>query len=67
VHGDSTTAEQAALTRSFGGRPSGGTVLAGVRIAAVGLWTEGLTERLMTYSGLDQPRAGAERPAEERG
>ena len=42
-------------------------MLAEVRIQAVGLWTEGLIGLLMTYSGLDEARAAAERLAEERG
>jgi ketosteroid isomerase-like protein len=37
------------------------------RIAAVGVWADGLAQRITSYADIDQARAAAERLAEERG
>jgi ketosteroid isomerase-like protein len=36
-------------------------------VAAVGIWVDGMIERLTTYLDIDEARAAAERRAEERG
>jgi len=38
-----------------------------MRYAAVGVWREGLIERVTSYRDIDEARAAAERLAESRG
>jgi hypothetical protein len=44
----------------------GSTAYVHLRYAVVALWVEGLIERLMTYTDIDEGRAAAERLARER-
>jgi ketosteroid isomerase-like protein len=47
-------------------RPVGSGGQVRLRYAVVGLWVEGLIERLTNYSDIDEARASAERLAESR-
>jgi ketosteroid isomerase-like protein len=49
------------------GRLRGGESGVELRYASVGIWREGLVERVTYYTDIDQARAAAERLAEERG
>jgi ketosteroid isomerase-like protein len=49
------------------GRLAGSTGLVEFRYAGVTTWTDGLIERVTTYTDIDEARAAAERLAEERG
>jgi ketosteroid isomerase-like protein len=48
------------------GRLVGSSALIDFRYAAVSTWTDGLVERVTTYTDIDQARAAAERLTEER-
>jgi ketosteroid isomerase-like protein len=48
-------------------RPTGSTGSVQIRYAAVSIWANGLIERNINYSDVDEARAAAERLAEERG
>jgi hypothetical protein len=48
------------------GRIRGGESRVELRYASVGIWREGLVERVTYYTDIDQARAAAERLAEER-
>ena len=53
---------------SLNARPVGSSGYVRLRYAAVSIWrTDGLAERTMNYTDLDEARAAAERLAEERG
>jgi hypothetical protein len=49
------------------GRPAGSSRFVELRYAGVGLWRDGLIERLKLYTDVDEARAVAERLAQERG
>ena len=49
------------------GRPVGSSGEVRRRWAAVAIWTNGVIEREMNYTDIDEARAAAERLAEERG
>jgi ketosteroid isomerase-like protein len=48
------------------GRPIGSSGYVQMRYAAVGVWREGLIERVTSYRDIDEARAAAERLAESR-
>jgi ketosteroid isomerase-like protein len=50
-----------------GGHPPGSSGWVQLRYAPVVIWADGLVERQMTYTDIDEARAAAERLAEERG
>jgi ketosteroid isomerase-like protein len=49
------------------GRPAGSSGFVELRYAGVGIWRDGLVERLTLYTDIDEARVAAERLAEERG
>jgi ketosteroid isomerase-like protein len=49
------------------GRLRGSSGVVALRYAAVGIWCDGLLQRITTYIDIDEARAAAERLAEERG
>ena len=49
------------------GRPAGSSRFVELRYAGVGIWRDGLIERLKLYTDVDEARAVAERLAQERG
>jgi hypothetical protein len=49
------------------GRPAGSTGFVELRYAGVGIWRDGLVERLKLYTDIDEARAAAARLAQERG
>jgi hypothetical protein len=48
-------------------RPIGGSNYVRVHSATVSEWVDGVVMRVTIYPDIDEPRAAAERPAEERG
>jgi ketosteroid isomerase-like protein len=51
----------------FTGHPVGISGEVQSRFASVAIWTEGVIERFIVYTDIDEARAAAERLAEERG
>ena len=49
------------------GRPAGSSGFVEFRYASVSTWTDGIIERVTTYTDIDEARAAAKRLAEERG
>jgi ketosteroid isomerase-like protein len=49
------------------GRPLGSIGYVQLRWAGISIWSDGLIERLTTYTDIDEARAAAERLAQERG
>ena len=48
------------------GRPAGSSRFVELRYAGVGIWRDGLIERLKLYTDIDEARAAAERLAQEQ-
>jgi ketosteroid isomerase-like protein len=49
------------------GRPAGSSGFVELRYAGIGIWRDGLVERLNLYTDIDEARTTAERLAQERG